>query len=121
MVPVCGLLVRVAARKSGRNFPQHRWFAFHAHAAYFGVMALTAPIALIPHSAAGTASSLLRIALALWYSVTAFHAAYGGGWLAAPRRAVFVLAADAVVIGVSLAILFAAVLLVWQLPLQPEA
>ena len=87
LVPICGLLVMFVARKSRRNFPQHLWFALHAHAAYFGVMALTAPIALIPHPAAGTASSLLRIGFALWYSVTAFHAAYGGGWLTATRRA----------------------------------
>ena len=34
LVPICGQLVMIAARKSGRNYPQHLWFAFHLHAAY---------------------------------------------------------------------------------------
>jgi len=111
LVPICGLLVMLVARKSGRNYPQHLWFALHLHAAYFGVMAFTAPIALIRQPAAGTVSSLLRIAFALWYSVTAFHAAYGGGWFTATRRALSVLVAYAVLIGFALAVLFATALL----------
>ena len=75
-------------------------------------MALTAPLALLRQPAGGTASSLLRIAFALWYSVTAFRAAYGGGWFTATRRALSVLVAYAVLIGVALVVLFATVLLV---------
>ena len=51
LVPLFAGLVSVAARRSGRNYPQHMYFALHVHAAWFcaGGVVAAARIAAVPY------------------------------------------------------------------------
>ena len=44
LVPVFAALIWLAARRSGRNYPQHLYFALHVHAAWFAVNAVAAAL-----------------------------------------------------------------------------
>lgn len=78
LVPVFAGLVGLVARRSGRNYPSHLYFAMHVHAAWFLTGAVAALLArAIPHQGftiAGGAAIYSLVYLAL-----AFHRAYDVG------------------------------------------
>lgn len=53
LVPVFADLVALAARRSGRNYPQHLYFALHVHAAWFSAGAVEAEVQRVAVFSAG--------------------------------------------------------------------
>jgi hypothetical protein len=84
LVPLFAWLVKLVNRTSGRNYPQHLYFALHIHAVYFGLLVLTAPLELPDHELVNALTSLGRLAFILTYFAMALRTVYGGSW----RRAV---------------------------------
>jgi hypothetical protein len=91
LVPVSALLVQMVTRRTGRNYPQHLYFTLHVHAAYFGLLAVTAMIDLLNVKTLSNVLSLVGPILLIAYTLVAFHTAYGGRWRLAAGRTVFVL------------------------------
>ena len=50
LVPFYAWLIQLTARRSGRNYPQHLYFALHVHAAWFALGALAAAVSLVTAS-----------------------------------------------------------------------
>jgi hypothetical protein len=88
LVPLAALLVQVVNR--GRTYPQHLYFALHVHAAIFALLALTTLVEWLIGRTSGLLVLAQDVTLAV-YTVVAFREAYGGGWLAAAGRTIFVL------------------------------
>jgi hypothetical protein len=84
LVPVFAGLVALAARRSGRNYPQHLYFAMHVHAAWFfaGAVAAAGRIAAVPYLTAGVSQAAFLYGAV--YFVLAFRRAYD----VAPRKAI---------------------------------
>lgn len=83
LVPLFAVLVAPVARKSGRNYPLHLYFALHVHAAWFFAAALAAagrirtiPVVTtaIPAFAAIYGAIYLVLAFRRAYDVTTAHA-----------------------------------------------
>jgi Protein of unknown function (DUF3667) len=110
LVPVCGVLVMLVTRRSGRHYPEHLWFALHGHAAYFGVAALIAPLALLHDARVTSAVSIAGFAFVIGYVIVAFRTAYGGGWGRAVMRTISVLSIYTILISAALIAVFLAVL-----------
>ena len=91
LVPLFAGLVTLVTRRSGRNYPQHLYFAFHLHAAAFALLAAaTASRYLRP---LGWTPEIIQGAALLWllaYIVLAFRYAYGGTAARALLRAAVV-------------------------------
>jgi hypothetical protein len=92
LVPVFALMVGVVARRARRNYPTHLYFALHAHAAYFALLALTTPLELIGRSAAVFAT-LGRMVCAVIYIAIAFRRVYGYSRISSSIRAMIVFGA----------------------------
>jgi hypothetical protein len=92
LVPVFALMVAVMARKARRNYPTHLYFALHAHAAYFAVLALTTPLELATRWASAI-GVLGRPVWALVYLAIAFRRVYGYGRISSTLRAVLLFVA----------------------------
>jgi hypothetical protein len=87
LVPVFALMVGVMARKARRHYPTHLYFAMHAHAAYFALLALTTPLELVGRTA-DLIGTLGRPLYALVYIAVAFRRVYGYSRLSSSLRAV---------------------------------
>jgi hypothetical protein len=74
------------------------YFTLHVHAAYFGLLAVTAMIGLVNVKTLSNALSLIGPILLIAYTLVAFHTAYGGRWRLAAGRTMFVLSAYTLVI-----------------------
>lgn len=111
LVPVCGAFVMLVTRRSGRHYPEHLWFALHGHAAYFGVAALVAPLALLHVPLVTSAASTAVLVFTLCYVVVAFRTVYGGGWGRAVRRSLSVLVIYGLLINAALIAVFVTVLM----------
>ena len=76
LVPVFAGLIALAARRSGRNYPQHLYFALHVHAAWFfaGTVGALANAGAVPYLTAflGGAAAVYSA----WYFGLAFRFAY---------------------------------------------
>ena len=94
LVPFGALLVQLVTRKTGRNYPQHLYFALHVHAAYFAVLAATTLFDLLRLEPLSNVLSIFRMLFLAGYVPIAFHAAYGGSWRFAAGRSLFVIAAN---------------------------
>lgn len=107
LVPLFAALVALAVRKSGRNYPQHLYFALHVHAAWFfaGALSSAAAIKTIPvvtSSLPGAAKLYVAV-----YLVLAFRRAYDVTTTGALLRAAVVGTAYLIAVLVALiAILF---------------
>jgi hypothetical protein len=87
LVPLFALLVRLVIGKSGRNYPQHLYFALHVHAAAFALLALVA----LARYASGDRwlTQIIEPAVMIClfvYLVLALRRAYGGTTAQAVRR-----------------------------------
>jgi hypothetical protein len=102
LVPVCAALVAVVTRTSGKNYPQHLYFALHIHSAYFAVLILATVLELFGAEALGSIISILGTSLIIGYSVVAFRTAYGGRWRLAAGRVAFVFVTYMMVVGLAL-------------------
>jgi len=91
LVPISALVVQLAARRTGRNYPQHLSFALHIHAAFFALLTATILVELLKVNWLSAAASLSRTALLVVYTVVPFHQAYGGAWGVAVGRTAVVL------------------------------
>jgi hypothetical protein len=92
LVPVFALLVAVMARKARRHYPTHLYFALHAHAAYFAMLALTTPLELLG-KVPDLIGTLGRPVYALVYLAIAFRRVYAYPRLGATLRAVAIFVA----------------------------
>ena len=90
-LPISAFVVQLAARRTGRNYPQHLSFALHIHAAFFALLTATILVELLKVNWLSAAASLSRTALLVVYTVVAFHQAYGGAWGVAVGRTAVVL------------------------------
>jgi hypothetical protein len=112
LVPLFALLVKGATRGSGRNYPQHLYFALHLHAGAFALLTLAVagrwgrPLPYVEEIAA-----LAAFALLLVYSVLSFRRAYGGTTARAVIRTAVVGIPYWVAIGVAVALMIAPLLL----------
>jgi hypothetical protein len=77
LVPAFAGLVALVARRSGRNYPQHLYFALHLHAAWFFAGAVTAAARIAKMPFLGNTVSGLASLYAAVYFVLAFRRAYG--------------------------------------------
>jgi hypothetical protein len=94
LVPLAALLVMLVTPRSGRNYPQHLYFAMHVQAAVFVLLALGSLLPRAPVRAPGgqgftvtwtlawqdAFGFVLNVALVA-YVVTSFRRVYGGGWV----------------------------------------
>jgi hypothetical protein len=76
LVPMFAGLIALAARRSGRNYPQHLYFAMHIHTAWFvlGVVAAVAGLAHVPYITSVVSGGVTLYAML--YLVLAFRRAY---------------------------------------------
>jgi hypothetical protein len=90
LVPLFAWLVHRAYRRTGRNYPQHLYFALHVHAAWFVAGAIAAAAGLVSWPLFRQAVDALALAYAGIYVVLALRKAYGGTAWQAVGRAVLV-------------------------------
>jgi hypothetical protein len=107
LVPVFALLTAAVTRSTGRNYPQHLYFAFHVQAALFALGALWMLLRFGRSEVMDVVADLLSMAAAVWYVVVAFRVAYGGTWRRSAGRAAIVGATYFVAYGLALAALVA--------------
>jgi hypothetical protein len=100
LVPVCALLIMLRARQSGRNYPQHLYFALHVHAAYFALLALMTPLELV-HDAFDGLGPLIRVVYILIYSSIAFRRVYGYSRFRSAVRVLTVFVAYMTIVGMA--------------------
>lgn len=77
LVPAFAWLVQLASRQSGRNYPQHLYFALHVHAAWFAAGAAAAALAYVMPSVLGRVVQALALGYAAFYAIAAYRIAYG--------------------------------------------
>jgi hypothetical protein len=111
LVPFGALLVQLVTRKTGRNYPQHLYFALHVHAAYFAVLAATTLFDLLRLEPLSNVLSILRMLFLAGYVPIAFHGAYGGSWRLAAGRSLFVVLAYSMALTIVLVLVLFGVLL----------
>jgi hypothetical protein len=92
LVPVFAALVAASTRRSGRNYPQHLYFALHVHAAVFAVAALDSLVSLPLDGVVEGVVDTAFLVFVVWYLSAAFRATYGG----TRRRAIIRAAATGV-------------------------
>lgn len=78
LVPLFAWLVHRGYRRTGRNYPQHLYFALHVRAAWFAAGTIAAAAALVSWPFFPQAVAALALAYAGIYVVLSFRAAYGG-------------------------------------------
>ena len=111
LVPFCAWLVLLVCRRSGRNYPQHLFFALHVHAALFAAGALLTAARLTHNTIIARVFGVLTIAYAVVYVVAAFKNVYGGSLRRAVLRAAIVSGIYwFAVVGATLAIILPAIL-----------
>jgi hypothetical protein len=110
LVPLFAWLVHLAYRRTGRNYPQHLYFALHVHAAWFTAGAIAAAAGLVSWPLFARAVAVLAFAYAAIYVVLALRTAYGGtAWQALGRAMVIVGVYWIAVIAATVAIVLPAV------------
>lgn len=77
LVPVFAALVGVVFRRSGRNYPQHLYFALHVHAAWFAAGAAVVAVSLVLPSRVAAVIGIGLLVYGLAYPVLALSTAYG--------------------------------------------
>jgi hypothetical protein len=102
LVPFGAWLVQLATRSSGRNYPQHLYFALHTHAAYFAAETLTTLLHGLDLWLLSTLAEIAQTTYGAWYVLTAFRTAYGGSWRRAAVRGAFVVASYSTVVSLIL-------------------
>jgi hypothetical protein len=103
LVPLFAGLVALAARRSGRNYPQHLYFALHVHAVWFlaGALSAAAHIRTIPLVSVIVPS--IAFVYAAVYFILAFRRVYNVSTGAAILRSAAVGAAYMVLVVAALA------------------
>src|SRR4051812_11509 len=93
LVPLCAVMVMMAARKTRHNYPQHLYFTLHVHAFFFALVVLTWPLGMVGDRGINQVASMIRVFGILAYSIVAFRTVYRAGWGASAAKTVAVLAA----------------------------
>jgi hypothetical protein len=91
LVPLFAGLLRVAWRRTQRNYPQHLYTALHVHAAWFAAAAVIAGGRIFLPRTIATALAGIAVAYGLWYAISAFRRLYGGNFRSAVVRTAVVL------------------------------
>ena len=112
LVPVFAAMVALAARRSGRHYPHHLYFALHVHAAWFFAATLYALTGFLGSRAIREAASSAAFLYAGIYLVLALRRTYGLKLGAAVGRAL--------VIGLAYVIVIAAAVGLIVFPLLPD-
>jgi ABC-type microcin C transport system permease subunit YejB len=98
-------MVGVVLKKSGRNYPQHLYFALHVHAAWFAAAAVSALAKLTLPVSIAVAVSITAVIYSMVYFVRALMVAYDlGGRQATLRGAVVMSMYSVALIVVTMAI-----------------
>jgi hypothetical protein len=100
-VPIFAALVALAARRSGRNYPQHLYFSLHVHGAWFLMATLPTAVGIAAPRAGKSIGSVVML-WGLVYFVMAFRRAYGATIVRSTVSAVAVGVAYFVVVLISL-------------------
>jgi uncharacterized protein DUF3667 len=79
LVPLFAGFVAVAARRSGRHYPEHLYFAMHVHAAWFFAGTMWAAAGFLPIPNIHVISGLLALLYGGMYFSRAFRRVYGTG------------------------------------------
>jgi hypothetical protein len=76
LMPIFAALVMLVRRRSGRNYPQHLYYAMHVHAVAFGVGALIvlANVVVVPYLS--QAVKIGGVLVIIGHSALAFYVAY---------------------------------------------
>jgi hypothetical protein len=111
LVPLFGVLVALAARRSPRNYPLHLYFALHVHAAWFAALSVVLLAQMTRISALGAIVGAALILYGAVYPVVAFRAAYGVRTGAASWRMGLVLTSYAVAVLLAVIAVLAGVVL----------
>jgi uncharacterized membrane protein YgdD (TMEM256/DUF423 family) len=79
LMPIFAALVMLVRRRSGRNYPQHMYFAMHVHAVWFfaGTLIALANIVVVPYLSQVT--KVGGVLFILGHFALAFRNAYGTG------------------------------------------
>ena len=106
MVPTFALLTMVAVRRPRRHFPQHLYFALHAHAAWFGILAVAEAARFARVPGVSEAASIATVGAVLIYTTVAVRTVYDKSWVRAALQAAMTLAGYAVLLIFVTVILF---------------
>ena len=110
LVPFSAVLVQLVCRRSGRNYPQHLFFALHLHAALFAVGTVLGGARLTHNEVVARVFGVLVFIYAAIYVVIAFKKVYGGSLpRAVMRAAIFAGIYWIATIGTTLAIVLPAI------------
>jgi hypothetical protein len=88
LVPISGLLAALVTRGTGRNYPQHLYFALHVHATVFAIASVVMLVRYGSSEVMDTIADAMLLVLVPSCVVVAFRTAYGGTWRLAAGRAV---------------------------------
>ena len=111
LVPLFAVLIAAAARRSGRNYPQHLYFSLHVHAAWFFAGAVSAAARMAPWPAFTRTVSGLASIYGVVYFVLAFRRAYDARLFRAVVRTAAVAGTYAIAVILTLiAIVFPAIM-----------
>jgi len=77
LVPLFAALVHLRYRRRGHNYPQHLYFAFHVHAAWFAIAAVGAAAQWVPGRVVSAGVGIAVLIYAVSYLVIAFRRVYG--------------------------------------------
>jgi hypothetical protein len=106
MVPVYAGLVGLVTRRQRRRFPQHLYFAVHAHAAWFGILTLAELTRFWQRPIVSQGSAYAAVAAIAVYTAVALHRVYGGGWIRTAVRTIATLFAYVSLMIVATVVLF---------------
>jgi hypothetical protein len=90
LVPAFAALIAVAAKRAGRNYPHHLYFAMHVHAAWFLMACVAALSSFLPYPRIRDGLATVLTAYAGVYIVLAFRRAYDANWSSAIVRCTLV-------------------------------
>ena len=107
LVPLFAGLVGLAARRSGRHYPEHLYFAMHVHAAWFvaGIVWAAAGFLSVPHI------HVVAGLLTLLYGGTYFTSAFRRVYNTRPLRTILSTAAIALTYWFAVVVALLAILL----------
>ena len=80
-------LTAAATRRQRRYFPQHLYFALHAHAAWFGILCVPAILRLAHQADLAAKVSLIAAAAIAVYTAIAVRTVYGKTWFRSALQA----------------------------------
>ena len=92
LVPVAALIVWLVVPRRGRHYPEHFYFALHAHAAYYAADGIASLLWSLEIGVLSLVVALAQAVYFAWYLPEAFRVVYGGTLVRAAVRVILALA-----------------------------